>query len=278
MAFDLKITFTGMMLYVPSGSKLDVLIPKTAETIPAPVLTPEGGCSGGNDDCVEPHAARITFDTAYTRPGATGLDDVLAHASLRQKRLTVPAVGSAYVKGIPSEVALASSPVRQDVLDGQADGELAARVELSSGRATWADPGECWELQGTIRRMSHQVEWVISGVPGDYIDLPLTDLSGMAYQGTLPRLYPVAGVVDLWVWHAPAYEIPPDAILPAVPANGAMGHHFAHLGRLLDARSLEMPLFRPNVCPPLSPEERTRHKDKGGAALNCTGAQFPVTP
>ncbi|HYH81459.1 MAG TPA: hypothetical protein VEX86_16770 [Longimicrobium sp.] len=278
MPFDLKLTFTGMMLYVPEINQLQVLMPKTAETIPAPVVSSNGGCSGENPECVEPHAARLTFDTAHTRQGMTALDDVVAHVSLRQKRLDVPAVGSAYVRGVPSDIALATSPVRQDVLDGIANSDLASRIRVSTGAATYADPGECWEYQGIVRRMSHQVEWTIAGVPGDHLDLPLTDLSGLTGQGSLPRLYPINGQIELWVWHAPAFELPPDGIAPETPVDGDQAHHFSHLGILLDSRALEMPLFRPNLCGELPPGTRPRYRDKGATSLNCTGTQAPVIP
>jgi hypothetical protein len=277
MSFDLTLTFTGMMLYVPETAQLRVLMPKTAETVAAPVVTSTGECTGGSSTdtevCVEPHAARILFDTAYTREGALALDDVLAHVSLRQKRLDVPMVGSTYVQGIPSYVASLPSVVRQDVLEGMADEVLAARIRIRTGQATYADPGECWEWGGEVQRMSHQVEWTISGIEGDYVDLPLTDLSGLTTLGSLPRLYPVNGKVELWIWHAPAFEIPPDPIVPEAPDDGAGAHHFAHLGVLLSSRSVDMPLFRPNQCGELPPGTRPRHRDRGVSALSCTGGQ-----
>lgn len=277
MSFDLTLTFTGMMLYVPETNQLRVLMPKTAETIAAPVIDSEGECTGATSEdpevCVEPHAVRILFDTAYTRSGATAMDDALAHVSLRQKRLDVPVVGSTYVQGIPSFVASVGSTVRADVLAGEANEVLAARVRIRTGEATYADPGECWEYGSEVQRMSHQVEWTISDIEGDYIDLPLTDLSGLTTQGSLPRLYPVDGKIDLWIWHAPAFELPPDAIVPDTPAAGSAAHHFAHLAVLLQSRSLEMPLFRPNECGELPPGTRPRHRDRGISALSCTGGQ-----
>ncbi|HET7233922.1 MAG TPA: hypothetical protein VFJ16_28180 [Longimicrobium sp.] len=282
MPFDLKLTFTGMMLYVPEATRLQVLMPKTAETMAAPVISSTGEeCGASTTDtsvCVEPHAARVTFDTAYVREGAQALDDVLAHVSLRQKRLEIPAVGGSYTRGIPSVVTVTSSPVRSDVLDGTADEVLMARLVVSTGGATYADPGECWEYQGDVRRMSHQVEWTIPDIDDDHLDLSMTDLAGMAAQGSFPRLYPIDGKVELWVWHAPAYELPPDAITPEEPVSGDQAHHFAHLALLLDSRSLEMPLFRPNECGELPPGTRPRERDRGASVLSCTGAQAPVIP
>ncbi|HEU4559362.1 MAG TPA: hypothetical protein VFS20_16005 [Longimicrobium sp.] len=277
MPFDLRFTFTGMILYVPELTQLQLLLPKTPETIPAPVIAPDGGCSGSTSapDCMEPHAARLTFNTAYLRPGSTGMDIAMAHVSLRQKRLDVPAVGSAYVRGIPQAVAQVASPVRQDVLDGNADGELSARIRLRTGGATGAHPGACWEYEGSMRRMSHKVEWTISGIDADHIDLPLTDLAGMELAGSLPRLYPIAGVIDLWVWHAPPVELPPDAIVPDDPPDGSQGHHFSHLRNLLSARTLTVPIFRTQGCgEPPPPQER----DRGASTLSCTGGQAPVGP
>jgi len=276
MSFDLTLTFTGMMVYVPETTQLRVLMPKTNESVAAPVVSSGGECSGesstNTEVCVEPHAARITFDTAYIRDGATALDDVVAHVSLRQKRLDVPVVGSTYVQGIPSFVADIGL-VRQDVLEGDANEVLTSRVRVRTGEATYADPGECWDYGGQVRRMSHQVEWTISDIEADWIDLPLTDLSGVTTQGSLPRLYPVDGKVELWIWHAPAFELPPDAIVPEAPEAGDGAHHFSHLSMLVDARSLDMPLFCPNECGELPPGTRPRHRDKGASSLSCTGGQ-----
>lgn len=278
MAFDLTLTFTGMMIYVPENTQLRVLMPKTAESMPAPVLTTGGECSGQSSTdttvCVEPHAARITFDTAYVREGATGPDGAIAHVSLLQKRLDVPVVGDAYQAGIPSDMTELPSVVRQDVLEGNANEVLASRIRVRNGHATYADPGECWEYGGEVRRMSHQVEWTISGIEGDYLDLPLTDLSGDLTVGSLPRLYPIDGKVELWIWHAPAWELPPDAIIPEEMDDGDGAHHFAHLSVLLDSRSVDIPLYRPGACAPLPPETiRRRHRDKGSSSLSCTGGQ-----
>ena len=44
--------------------------------------------------------------------------------------------------------------------------------------------------------MSHKVEWTISGIDADYIDLPLADLAGMELAGSLPRLYPIAAGIE----------------------------------------------------------------------------------
>lgn len=278
MPFDLKLTFTGMILYVPELTQLQLLLPKTPETIPAPVIAPDGGCSSSTStsgDCMEPHAARLTFNTAYTRPGATGFDIAMAHVSLRQKRLDVPEVGSAYVRGIPPEVATASSPVSQDVLDGTDNAEITSRIRVRRGRATYAHPGACWEYEGTLRRMSHQVEWTIAGVDADHIDLTLTDLDEMELATSQIRLYPIDGKIDLWIWHAPPIELPPDAIVPDDPPEGAQGHHFSHLRKLLSTRTLATPLYRANACgeppPPLD-------RDRGASTLSCTGAQVPVDP
>lgn len=277
MSFDLTLTFTGMMVYVPEATQLRVLMPRTADVMPAPVVTASGQCSGegstGTAACVEPHAARITFDTAYSRPGAQGLDGAVAHVSLLQKRLDVPVVGSAYVQGIPAFVTELPSVVRQDVLEGNANEVLASRIRVRTGEATYADPGECWDYGGGVRRMSHQVEWTISDIDGDHLDLPLTDLSGLLTVGSLPRLYPVDGKIELWIWHAPAWELPPDAIIPEDLAEGDGAHHFTHLSVLLDSRSLTMPLFRPNECGPLPPGTRPRSRDKGSSSLSCTGGQ-----
>lgn len=266
MAFDLKITFTGMILYVPEAAQLTVLMPRTADTV-APCG--EAGC-----DCMEAHAARLTFDSAYGRPGSQVPDDAVTHVSLRQRRLDVPQVGSAYVQGIPAGMATAPSPARPDVLSGDANEDLDARVTVSNGEATRVPPGECWEYLGALCRMSNIVEWTIFGVEGDSLDLPLTDLSALATAGSVPRLYPIDGRVEITIWHVPYYELPPDPIIPEPPAEGTPNHHVAHIGILLEGGIFPAPLFRPGQCGPAFEGDRTR----GATSLNCSGTQAPVDP
>jgi len=266
MAFDLKITFTGMILYVPARERLHVLMPRTPDT-------PAGSGRGG--DCLDPHAARLTFDSAYGRPGAQVLDGALAHVSLRQRRLDFPTVGSAYVRGIPAAVAAVPSPLRQEVLEGGADEFLDARVTVCSGQATRTCPGECWEYLGELRRMSHRVDWSIRELDCDYLDLSLTDLAGLGTAGSVPRLYPIGGRIDLQVWHVPAYELPPDPAVAEAPADGTPNHRMAHLGVLLEGGVFSAPLFRPGQCGPV---QGAAPAVPGAASLECIGAQWPGDP
>jgi len=295
--FDLKIYFTGVMLFVPEDEQMHVLLPQTSEFVPAQVLRPAAGGApadaghAGHDGAhpVEPHVARMTFDTAYTRPGAETQDGAIAHVSLRETLLKIPAVGDAYQRGVPAEITRVPRPVRRDVLDGTDRRALVARVLVARGQATEAGLGFCWDVKGEVRRMAHQLEWTVSGIDDDHLELETLGLEAVgAFGAGVPRLYPIGGTVELFIWHAPAFEIPPGVLRPAKPQPGDRNHHFSHLDDLLEpAREGEteipMPVFVAEDCPDAGGaaaggggaagaggSTRGRDPDKGGASLTCT--------
>jgi hypothetical protein len=303
--FDLKIYFTGIMLFVVEDDGMHVLMPQTSEFIPATVQSGDAmdhsghagrGSGGGphDDHPVEPHVARLTFDTAHTRPGAKKEDGVIAHVSLRKTRLEIPRLGDASKLQVPRQIAPAPRPVRRDVVDGktaEANDLLAARVHVVSGKATGVGRGLCWKAEGHVRRLPHQVEWTISNINANSLKLKMTGPEGVGQAGSgVPELFPINGEpIELFIWHAPPFELPPGGLAPAEPQPGDINHHISHVEILLEpAKEGEEKGFPRHVlvgddCDDKPGEDagedpgksRGREPDRGGLSLPCTPVRFP---
>ncbi|HEX6747190.1 MAG TPA: hypothetical protein VF092_07805 [Longimicrobium sp.] len=291
--FDLKIYFTGVMLFVAEDDEMHILMPQTEESIPAPVVKADGGGhaghgNGGDGHPVEPHVARITFDTAHTREGAQQEDGAIGHVSMRKTRLNIPALGDAYVRGIPPEVARVPRPVRRTVVEGKENNVLVGRVHVARGKATAVARGLCWKVNEKNQRMTNQIEWTIGEIDAKSLQLEMLSLDGFGKAGSgVPTLFPIGGVIELFIWHAPPFEIPPGAIAPEKPQPGDRNHHFSHLDVLLEPaeagkeQAIPMPVLIGDDCPatpsgsgdgsPETPEiDRGRDPDRGGLTLTCT--------
>lgn len=263
MPYDLRVVFHGMCLFVRTTDGLHVLMPATGSG---------HGCSASGG--VEAHAARLIFDTAHLRQDATGLDDLLVHYSLESKKLAFPPGGGALNLAMPPELAQLGSPVRADVLSGENPDLVLSRVLLRNGGWTDHAKGACWSWGGRIRRLSHVVEWTVPGVGGDSLLLEPEGLSG-GTAGSLPPLYPVNGVLELEVWHAPHMELPPDSMVPPPPTRGGAGHHFSAYGPLLESGFNDTPAYVPDACPPIQNPGRYDEGGMGGATYGCMSAEAP---
>jgi hypothetical protein len=254
MSFTLRVSFHGMNLFVRDGTNaLLVLMPAT----------------GSNCGCEDPHAPRLVADTAYLRPNQTALDGMLAHSSLQNKLLEFPQAGSALNNALPANLAKLG-PVRADVLSGADTSAVAARVVLQNGWCSDYAQGACWSWQGQVQRLSHVIEWTVTNVPGDSLSLPL-QLLNTAYGGTIPTLYPINGVVELEVWHAPHSELPPDSIIPPAPARGAAAMHFTGFNSLLET-AIDVPAYEPEACPEIVNPGKY-DSGRGAATYTCVGGE-----
>jgi hypothetical protein len=229
--------------------------------------------TGGAGDCgcADPHAPRIIVDTAYLRPNQTARDGVVAHCSLQNRKLEFPQGGDALVNTLPAELAKVG-PVRDDVFDGTNNGPLVARVLLRNGTCSDYAKGACWSWQGQVQRLSHIIEWTITGVPGDSLSLPLTLLSSGAFGGTMPDLYPLNGKVEMQIWHAPHAELPPDSIVPPPPARGEGAMHFSGFDPLLQSPLNGIPAYEPDACPPITNPGKY-DDDRGAATYTCVSGE-----
>jgi hypothetical protein len=261
MSFTLRVSFHGMCLFVRDGSQaLEVLMPATG------AQAGTGGCA-----CAEPHAPRLIFDSAHLRPSQSANDDALVHCSLAKKSLDFGDLGGTLDNSLPPELAKLGT-VRSDVLSGENTDLVASRVRVRNGSCSDYSRGACWSWQGQVQRLSHVIEWSIPDVPGDSLQLPLQSLTGVSI-GSVPTLYPVNGVVELEVWHAPHSELPPDFVIPPQPARGAFAPHFAGFGLLLAAEPTELPQYEPDACAPLTNPGKYDQDPRGTVTYSCTSAE-----
>jgi hypothetical protein len=257
MSFTLTVSFHGMNLFVREGTQaLHVLMPSTG--------------SGDGCGCADPHAPRLIVDTAYMRSGQTGLDGVVAHCSLQNRKLEFTQGGSALDNSLPAELAKLG-PLAAGVLDGTAADLLSGRVLIQNGACSDYAKGACWSWQGQIQRLSHVVEWSVADVPGDSLSLTLQLLNG-AFGGAVPTLYPVNGVVEMEIWHAPHSELPPDSLIPPPPARGGGAQHFTGFNRLLATAVNDIPAYEPDSCAPIENPGKY-DTGKGAATYSCVGGE-----
>ncbi|MDB4950195.1 MAG: hypothetical protein JWM27_2844 [Gemmatimonadetes bacterium] len=266
MSFKLRILFTGLCVFRENGQKaMYVFLPSTQGKFPMPV---------GADMELDPHSARLTFDTAHLSPQGVTPDGYLAHVMLGERTLTLPEANGALNTALPSDLVTIGKLKREVYDDRTARSLLTARITLLSGQCTGVAPGRCWKWNNKEQRMSHVVEWTIDDYPGSSLTLQLVQFSGINGAKVGP-LYPIDGEVTLTVWHAAYTDLPPDPLPVAEPdlAHPPTAHHFAALLRLVEDASRDLPVFAGNSCSQSSQarDELDNPGGKGAAAVSCMG-------
>ena len=261
MAFELTIEMVGLCLFVPD---------EKAGAVYVPMPSSEAGHS------VDPHAARLVFDTAYLRPGSGKLDGVTALVPLERTELEL-AAAAPLTAAIPDLVVnvgdVARRPVLPDALRGDDPaGVLAARAVLRSGAVDTVQSGACWSYPtpATRQHMSNHVLWAVGTVEGDRLELKLTPLAE-GTGNTLPPLYPIGGRIDLALYYTPREELPPQPFDPGPPPAGTPAHHFAAFYTLFEPPVAADPL-------PLYVGLSCNTNMRGGSPYTCMAAQSDPTP
>jgi hypothetical protein len=133
--------------------------------------------------------------------------------------------------------------VREDTLSADAAGRVSTRLSFSAGRLSAPQPGLRWDL-GPYRAhpMSNAVEWTVSGISGDGIELLAKGLHGKGGPSLRP-LHPVNGTLDLVVLHLPPEEVLPFGRVGQLPEPGSLAADFAAYYGLFD-NPAERPLPR----------------------------------
>lgn len=269
MAFTLRVTFSGLCLFVPepvgSGGtgRMHVLMPKMGHH----------HCSSGDR-----HVAVAVYDAGYLLPEGPLLG-VPALARLSGHTLEV-GEGDAASLAICSQIVnlkeITGRAVDPDHLGADTGGKLMSRVTLSAGGMTRVAPGVCWEMRPEeLRPIAHRVEWEIADHPGDALTLVSGPLGGGGPQRVLGTLHPRDGVVNLEVLHETPQDLPPEPLpmdQQPVPAVDDTAPHFAAFYSLFgDQAPVVMPRYRgplanwPELaggCPEIPP-------DMGGTAYTC---------
>lgn len=203
MAFTLRITFSGMCLFVPEPST------PGGSTGRMHVLMP--GMSGHHHHCgLDRHVPMLSYDAGSLVQGGPLLG-VRAVARFTGHEL-VPVEGDAASTALCGHIVdlkqVTGRPVDPDHLNGDIKKKLAARVTLGAGGITRVAPGVCWEWRpGEFRPIAHQVEWEIPNVQGDSLTLHAEPIGGGGAPKVLGTLYPSNGLLSLEVLHEPVQDV-----------------------------------------------------------------------
>jgi hypothetical protein len=270
MAFTLRITFSGLCLFVAEGEP-------GAQTGRMHVLLP--GMFGHHDCGQHRHVAALGFDAGSLVRGGP----VLGVPSLARLTDLALAFGSGDTASlrlcsqIPDLREVTGLRVDADQLAGDNAEKLVSRVTLNAGGISRVAPGVCWEWRpGEFRPIANRVEWEIPGVEGDSLPVTATPLRGGGAPRTLGTLYPTDGVLNLDVFHETAEYMPPDP-LPAdhqpVLALGEHPPHFAAFYGVLGGEVPQpvLPRYHGKLtdCPPLEGACPTLPDEMGASALTC---------
>ncbi|HEY0152214.1 MAG TPA: hypothetical protein VGB92_09465 [Longimicrobium sp.] len=269
MAFTLRITFSGLCLFVPepaasgTGGRMHVLMP---------------GMSGHGHHGEDRHVAAVAYDTGHLAPGGTPTG-LTAMAPLTGRQL-IPVAGAeaslALCGHIPDLGEITGQQVDPDLLGADTSNKLAARVTLGAGQITRVSPGVCWEWRpGELRPIANRVEWEIADVEGEQLTLVSELIGGGSGQKALGTLFPMNGRVNLIVYHEPPQDLPPEP-LPVehqpVPPRGFTPPHFsAFYGLFSGPVPTLLPRYRgpASEAPPLANGCATIPPEMGGLPFTC---------
>jgi len=267
MAFDLKIEFVGLCLFVPDYGSQTMY-----------VLMPHAGTAGGQGRTMPPHAVRLCFNAAYLQPGSTRLWEAVTLVVMDGAELSLPP-GPAELE-LPDELvnvgAVANRPIDTVALSADPAAKLTARALLRSGKYLEHDGGGYWKYPSESsppRQLPNRICWTVPGMEGDRLDLACAEFGGEPVLD-LPSLYPIDGTIEVSVYHTPHEELPPLPVNPPRPAQGAEAYHFAAYYELFDPPVVGGPLPTYAGFLQLPPGQVFF----GGSPYTCMAAQSPLTP
>lgn len=260
MAFTLRITFSGLCLFVPEpaaggGGRMHVLLP---------------GMFGHHHSPEDRHVPAVVYDAGSLVQGGPSLG-VPALAKLTGYTLALGTGDTAALSLCSQIVDLAEitgRPVDPDHLGPDSKKKLVSRVTLRAGAITRVAPGVCWEMRpGEFRPIANKVEWEIPNFPGDSLTLVGQPLGGGGAALDMGTLYPRDGRLSIEILHETPQELPPDP-LPLehhpLPALGDEPPHFsAYYALFGEPVPMVMPRFRgtradcPEItggCPEIPPD------------------------
>lgn len=269
MAFTLRITFSGLCLFVPEPvgaggtGRMHVLMP---------------GMYGHHHNPEDRHVPVVVYDAGYLVQGGPILG---IPALARLTGLTLPlGQGDAASLALCSQIVdlrqVTGRPVDPDHLGADNKKKLVSRVTMAAGGITRVAPGACWEMRpGEFRPIAHRVEWEIPNLPGDALTLVAQPLRGGGAARELGTLYPRDGLLNLQVLHETPQDLPPEPLplehQPA-PMPGDPPSHFAAFYSLFgEPVPVVMPRYWGELadCPPMAGGCPEIPPEMGGSAHRC---------
>lgn len=247
MSFDLIVNFTGLCMFVPEDDALmHVLLP----TIPESMDHGEG--EGMTGPAMGPHRARVIYDMAYTDPRSVEVIGEWDRKELAHRMLDFSwlggrvrdgsgNLGDVYNPNLPKELLdfnyITGQSIDRTLVADKTPGErLLARVTFGSGAVECYEPGALWEIEDdppTARKMAWWIKWRIADIRGDRLDLALEGLNGGQGAAT-QALHPIDGEIELFVYHVPPEQLPPNAYIPPEPSPGTPPGHIHAFFELYD--------------------------------------------
>jgi hypothetical protein len=268
MAFTLRITFSGLCLFVPEATgggttgRMHVLMP---------------GMFGHHHAGADRHVPVLSYDSGALVQDGAALG-VPAMARLTGYALSFGGGDTAALQlcgHIPDLREITNQPVDPDALAGDTRQKLVARVTLGAGGITGVAPGVCWEWGGEFRPIAHQLRWEIPGVQGDRLTIVGTPLGGGGASRPLGTLFPTEGLLSLNVLHETVENLPPDP-LPAEHQPGLMPgeqppHFAAYYAVFGGPVPMEIPRYwgKLSDCPPIANPCVALPPDMGVTAYTC---------
>ena len=268
MAFTLRITFSGLCLFVPE--------PVAGGTGRMHVLMP--GMFDHHHDPEDRHVPVVVYDVGYTQASGALLG-VPALAKLTGHTLAL-GQGDTAATSLCSQIVdlaeITGRPVDPDHLGADTKNKLSARVTLGAGGITRVGPGVCWEMRpGEFRPIAHRVEWEIPDFPGDSVTLLAQPLDGGGLPREMGTLYPRNGLLSIEVLHETPQDLPPEPRSmehSPPPMPGEPPKHFsAFYGLFGGPVPIVMPRYWGKLadCPPFPGGCPELPPDMGQLIYNC---------
>jgi hypothetical protein len=272
MAFILRITFSGLCLFVPEPAGRGNVRGATGRMH---VLMPG---MFGHEHTTDRHVPLLSYDAGYLVQGGptlgiptmaqlTGL--TLAPVAGQEARLAL----CAHIVDLKE---ITKRPVDPDHLGPDTKKKLVSRVTLGAGRITRVSPGACWEWRpGEFRPITNKVEWEIAGIEGDRLELVGEALGGGGAPKALGTLFPVDGRINLDVLHDTTGDLLPSAMAmdhSAPPMPGESPRHFsAYYGVFGGPVSVVLPRYWGDMsdAPPLENGCEVIPPDMGTKVWTC---------
>jgi hypothetical protein len=228
MSFDLRIRFTGLMMWVPEDkSAMHVLMPSMTHV------------HDENHKDMPEHFARLVYDVAYTQPGQTQLARDYQMVDLTRSVLDFNGIMSLdgfdiHLPGELPDVAAVATRVDPILVTGSPDERLAARVTLRSGVMTDYELGAPYHYESTAKaqRITPATEWTIRWVGLRETGEPVSSLPPLVVRGpngeqVLPELHPIGQTIHVEVFYVTSEFLPPHYDERFNPKDEGADSHFA---------------------------------------------------
>jgi hypothetical protein len=269
MAFTLRITFSGLCLFVAEA-------PGGGTTGRMHVLMP--GMFGHHHAGAHRHVPAVSYDAGALVQGGPVLG-VPSMARLTGYALSFGGGDTADLRlcsHIPDLREVTNRGVDPDHLADDTRRKLVSRVTLGAGRITRVAQGLCWEWRpGEFRPIAHRVEWEIPNVDADRLTVVATPLAGGGASKPLGTLFPTDGLMSLTIYHDTVDNLPPDPLptehQPTLMPGEDAPHFSAYYGLFGGPVPIVVPRYwgKLGECPPLEGGCPALPPDMGGSAFGC---------